>query len=109
MHSKVRVDRISLEAEDGLDLVEVLDTDDVRVLLKAKDQLGAESQLLVTPRLFEMVLRSGRFRSPAGSELPEINELLGFYATLSSAALEGPLEIVDPNLGVIRPVTLPTL
>lgn len=109
VHSKVRVEKIALEAEDGPDLVEVLDTDDVRVLLKAKDQLGAESRLLVTPRLFEMVLRSGRFRSPAGSDLPEINELMSFYAALSSAAVEGPLEIVDPSLGVIRPVTLPTL
>jgi hypothetical protein len=109
VHSKVRVERIALEAEDGSELVEMLDTDDVRVVLRAKNSAGSESRLLVTPRLFEMVLRSSRFRSPAGSDLPEINELLGFYAALSSAAVEGPLEVVDPSLGVIRPVTLPAL
>jgi hypothetical protein len=109
VHSKVRVEKISLEVEDGPDLMGILDTDDVRVVLKAKDHLGVDSHLFVTPRLFDMVVSSGRFRSPAGSDLPEINELLGFYAALSSPAIEGPLEIVDPSLGVIRPITLPTL
>jgi hypothetical protein len=109
VHSKVRVEKIMLEAEDGEDLTEILDTDGVRVVLKAKGSADAESRLLVTPRLFEMVLRSGRFKSPAGSDLPEINELMGFYASLSSGAVDGPLEVVDPSLGVIRPVTLPAL
>jgi hypothetical protein len=109
VHSRVRVERIVLEAEDGPELVEMLDTDDVRVVLRAKDSSGSEGRLLVTPRLFEMVLRSGGFRSPTGSDLPEINELLGFYAALSSAPVEGLLEVVDPSLGVIRPVTLPAL
>jgi hypothetical protein len=109
VHSKVRVEKITLASEDGPDLVEMLDTDDVRVVLTAKDPSGFESRLLVTPRLFEMVLRSGRFRAPAGADLPEINELMGFYAGLSSAPVEGPLEVVDPSLGVIRSVTLPAL
>lgn len=109
VHSKVRVEKITLEVEDGPDLVEMLDTDDVRVVLGAKDSSGSESRLLVTPRLFEMVLRSGRFRAPVGADLPEINELMGFYAGLSAATVEGPLEVVDPGLGVIRSVTLPAL
>lgn len=109
VHSKVRVEKISLDAEGGSDLVKMLDTDDVRVVLEAKDSSGEKSRLLVTPRLFDMMLRSGRFRSPAGSDLPEINELMRFYAALSSAAVEGALEVVDPGLGVIRPVVLPAL
>jgi hypothetical protein len=109
VHSRVMVDQVGLEPEDGPELIEVLDTDDVRVVLTARGSDAEQSRMLLTPRLFEVVLRSGRFRSPAGADLPEMNELLGFYAALSAGAAQGPLEVVDPSNGVIRSVTLPAL
>lgn len=87
----------------------MLDTDDIRVVFIAHGAAGASSRLLMTPRLFEMVRQSGRFRAPVGTDLPEMNELMGFYAALSSGPVEAPLEVVDPAGGVIRSVTLPTL
>ncbi|HEV2857955.1 MAG TPA: hypothetical protein VGW80_06080 [Solirubrobacterales bacterium] len=108
VHSRVVVDRVRLEQEDGPELIELLDTDDVRIVLSARAD-GGTSRMLVTPRLFEVALRSGRFRSPAGADLPEMNELLGFYAALSAGSAQGQLEVVDPSSGVIRSITLPAL
>jgi hypothetical protein len=109
VHSRVRVEKIELESEDGVDLIEMLDTDDVRVVLHATDPTGSVSRLLITPRLFDVVARSGRFRSPAGTNLPEMNELVRFYSVLSASPVAGPMEVVDPAHGVIKAITLPSL
>jgi hypothetical protein len=109
VHSKVRVERIDLEPEDGGNLLGMLDTDDVRIVVRASDSSDSVSRLLITPRLFEVVIRSGRFMSPAGTDLPEMNELVRFYAALSASPVDGPLEVVDPANGVIKAVTLPAL
>lgn len=109
VHGKVPVDEVAFALEDGSELVDLLDTDDVRVVLVARASSGSEARLLLTPRLFEMVLRSANYRSPVGANLPEINELINFFAALSATEVEGPLEVVDPDVGVIRPITLPAL
>jgi hypothetical protein len=109
VHSRVRVERIALESEDKGTLLGMLDTDDVRVVLRAEDSTTSVSSLVITPRLFEVIIRSGRFMSPAGRDLPEMNELVRFYSSLSTGPIDGPLEVVDPSHGVIKAVTLPAL
>jgi hypothetical protein len=109
VHSQIRVEHVALQVEDGVELVGILDSDDVRVVLQATATSGESAHLVVTPRLFEIVMRSGRFKAPAGADIPEMNDVASFYGLLSRGNVAAPLEVVDPAFGVIRPVTLPTL
>jgi hypothetical protein len=109
VHTQVRVESVSLALEDGEELKGALDTDNVRVVVTADLGSSQQARLLVTPPLYEAVVEAARFRSPVGSDIPEMSELRAFYGDLSSSEVEGGLRIVDPEQKVIRPVTLPTL
>lgn len=108
VHSQIRVDQLNLRLQDSSELKSVIDTDDVRVIVKASAGT-ARIALVLTPRLYQAIRDSGEFRAPVGSDIPEMTELANFYSTLASEPVEAALSIVDPVREVIRPVTLPAL
>lgn len=109
VHSDIAVASLSLALEDTDALREFLDTDDVRVVLAVSSVAGHEARLLVTPRLYQAIRDSYDYRAPVGADIPEMAELAAFYARLADTPPPPVLRIVDPESGVIKEVTLPTL
>lgn len=107
VHSEIPVDRVSLRAEDGDELREILDTDDVRVVIVVDRGISDVAELVLTPRLYQAVRESSDYRAPVGGDIPEMVELESFYARLSTSPATDVIRIVDPEREAIRSVTLP--
>lgn len=108
VHDEVPVERIALRLEDGDEIRALLDTDDVRLLLRVeREQVPVD--VVVTPRLFQAIRESGDYRAPVGAEIPEMTELENFYAALATTGGRGGLRVVDPARETIRAVTLPAI
>ena len=106
VHNEIPVERVTLRPEDGRELREILDADDVRVILAVAID-GEAAELVLTPRLFQVICESGVYRAPVGSDIPEMVELESFYAVLAQAERHPGVRIVDPTREAIRAVTLP--
>lgn len=70
---------LTLEPSDGS--AGVIDHDDVRLLLRAVEY---DETLLLTPRLFEILMDAGRYRASPGIDAPEVADLRLFYANIAS-------------------------
>jgi hypothetical protein len=109
VHSELHVADLGLAAEDGERLREVLDTDGVRAVLRASRADGNAVELLLTPRLYQAVMEASAFRSPVGSDIPEMAELERFYAELCRGVPTSGLRVVDPMTKGIVEIALPDL
>lgn len=109
IRSDVPMGRVSLRAEDRGELRAVLDTDEVRFVLRIAGDAEPEAELLMTPRLYQAIRESAEYRAPVGADIPEMTELEAFYADLSRGASAGSLRVVDPSTRNLLQVTLPDL
>jgi hypothetical protein len=109
VHSEVSVDHVALRLEDGDELRHLVDTDDVRVVLRVERGGGRVAELVLTPRLYQAIRESSDFRAPVGGDIPEMTELSAFYAELAEGPAATGLHIVDPGRGTIKKVTLPAV
>lgn len=107
VHREVSADQITIENEDSDPLRSLVDTDDIRVRLIVKRSERPSAEILLTPRLHHAICDSADFKAPVGSEIPEMNELRIFYGELSETSDLSELQIVDPERGAIRTISLP--